>query len=116
MSRWGTCPKHSTDQKVGGSSPSERAQVNGHFRPWNVLWWIFVQQCLAVKLLSQPPKRLAGGLVGDLGVNLHRDCDLTVAEYPHRYPRVHVEGGQQRGAGSARSVGRDVADLGSTAP
>jgi len=74
-----------------------------------------VQQCLAVKLLSQPAKRLAGGLVGDLGVDLHGDRDLAVAEYPHRYPRVHVEGGQQRGAGAAHSVGRDVADPGSTA-
>jgi hypothetical protein len=29
IGRWRRCTKHSTDQKVGGSSPSERAQVNG---------------------------------------------------------------------------------------
>src|SRR5262249_22617336 len=57
-----------------------------------------VQQSLAVKLLSQPAKRFAGGLVGNLGVDFHGDRDLAVAEYPHRYPRVHVESGQQRGA------------------
>src|SRR5262249_49029818 len=46
-----------------------------------------VQQYLAVKLLSQPVKRFAGGLVGNLGVDFHCDRDLAVAEYPHRYPR-----------------------------
>jgi uncharacterized membrane protein len=74
-----------------------------------------VQQWLAVKLLSQPAQRLAGGLVRYLGVDLHGDRDLTVTEYPHRYPRVYIESSQQRGAGSAHSVRRDVADPGSPA-
>ena len=53
-----------------------------------------MQQYLAVKLLSQPPKRLAGGLIGNLRVDLYGDRDLAMAEYAHRHPRVHIEGGQ----------------------
>ena len=89
----------STDLKVGDWGRSERAQVNGLFGPWSERCGSSrseVQQSLAVKLLSQPAKRLASALVGNLGVELHGDRDLAVAEYPHRYPWMQARIGPGR--------------------
>jgi hypothetical protein len=70
---------------------------------------------LAVKLLSQPTQSVAGSLIGNLGVDLQGDCDLAVAKYPHRNPRVHIERRQQGGAGPAHTMRRDVAHPGGVA-
>ena len=59
---------------------------------------------LAVELLSQPAKRFTGGLVGNLCVDLHGDRDLAVAEYPHRYPRVHIKSGTKHKSGASRAA------------
>src|SRR3984957_501394 len=44
-----------------------------------------------VEFVTQPPQRLAGGLVGYLGVDLHRDRYPAVPEDRHCHARVHVE-------------------------
>ena len=65
---------------------------------------------LAIELLSQAAQRLAGSLIGNLGVDLQGDGDLAVAKYPHCYPRMHIQRRQQRGAGTAYAMRSDVAD------
>jgi hypothetical protein len=50
------------------------------------------QPGLAVKLVSETAQRVTGDLVGYLGVDLHRDCDLAVAQDAHGYAGVHVKG------------------------
>jgi hypothetical protein len=51
-------------------------------------------------------------LVGNVGVYLRGDRDRAMREYPHRHLRVYDESGQQRGAGSAHSMGCDIANPG----
>ncbi|HJY80608.1 MAG TPA: NPCBM/NEW2 domain-containing protein [Candidatus Binatia bacterium] len=64
-----------------GFESSERAQVNSQLWPYSRTLWIScstrVQQYLAVKLLSQPAKHFAGGLVGNLRIDLHGERDLA---------------------------------------
>jgi hypothetical protein len=93
--------------------------MSGHFRLRDELLWILVQQQSAA-VASWQTGRLAdkgfvSGLVGNPGVDLHGDRDLAVAEYPHRCPEMHVERGQQRGAGPAHSMRRAVSIAGGAA-
>ena len=66
--------------------------------------------------VAQPLERIAGGLVRDLGVDLHRDRDPAVPEDRHRHARVDVERCQQRPARSARVVNLDLPNPGLLAP
>src|SRR5580693_2510914 len=114
--------RESTDQKVGGSSPSERAQVKGRLPHSNRLslcprtatrtatggmggysmqGWaetgstrLVLVGLVAVELVAQPPERVPGHLVRYLGVDLHRERDAAVPEYRHGDARVYVEPGQ----------------------
>jgi len=74
-----------------------------------------VQQSLAVELLSEPAQSVTDCLIGDLGINLHGDGDLAVTQYPHRYPRMHVERRKQGGARAAHAMRCDVANPGGAA-
>jgi hypothetical protein len=101
-----------TDQKVGGSSPSERAQLSGRFRSWDRPFECRVQQrntATAVHELNSSPwssswssqslSRRSASLVtvsGDLGVDLHRAPDPGVPEDSHRDARVNVQRCQER--------------------
>ena len=53
-----------TDQKVGGSSPSERAQVTGQFRSWDEP---FTGPCAAT---SAAVAAVAGNAIGDVRLGL----------------------------------------------
>jgi hypothetical protein len=48
---------------------------------------------LLVEFGAEPPQRVAGGLVGYLGVDLHRHRHAAVPEDRHGNARVDVEGG-----------------------
>jgi len=74
-----------------------------------------VQQWLPIQLLSEPTQRVAGDLIGYVGVDLHRDSDLAVPQDAHCHPGVNVERGEQGRAGAAQGVGVDVADTGPAA-
>src|SRR5690348_4157327 len=63
-----------------------------------------------VEPVAQPPECVPGHLVGNLGVNLHRESDPAVPEDGHRDARMNVERGQERAAGTAGVVKRDAAD------
>src|SRR5580693_9067698 len=136
--------RESTDQKVGGSSPSERAQVKGRLPHSNRLslcprtatrtatggmggysmqGWaetgstrLVLVGLVAVELVAQPTERVPGHLVRYLGVDLHRERYAAVPEYRHGDARVHVERGQQGGARPAGVVNRDPADSVPRAP
>ena len=58
-----------------------------------------VQQRLGAKLPPEPLERLERLVVGDLGVDVHRHVDLSMAQDPHGNPGMHVEGGQESGTG-----------------
>ena len=45
--------------------------------------------------VAQPPERVPGHLVRNLGVDLHRERDPAVPEDGHRDARVNVERGQE---------------------
>jgi hypothetical protein len=76
-----------TDQKVGGSSPSERAQVSGHFRKRGGRFCC--QNCC-----QSCPEQVVHRVIGllpklgqDVRVGVHRDTDLAVPEHLHDGPR-----------------------------
>ena len=54
---------------------------------------------LAAQPLPEFLERVAGGGLGHLGTDLHRDRYHAVPQDLHRHPRMHVEGGER---GSAR--------------
>jgi len=58
-----------------------------------------VQQRLRAKLPPEPLERLERPGIGNLGVDVHRHVDLSMAQDPHGNPGMHVEGGQESGTG-----------------
>jgi hypothetical protein len=94
-----TAAKYSNADRNGGSSAGLVALV-----------------LVMVKPVAQSPECIPGHLVGDLGVDLHRERDPAMPEDGHRDAWVNVERGQERAAGTAGVVERDAADPVASAP
>ena len=98
------------DEEAAGSNPATLTQLTGHLPRRDVAFSYAVQQHLRAKLPPEPLERLERLVVGDLGVDVHRDVDLRVPQDAHGDPRMHVERGQQSGTGMPHIVHGNAAN------
>ena len=69
-----------------------------------------IQQYSSGQAFTESLEGFAGLLVGNLGVDLHRDREVRMTEDLHGHARMHLEIGEEAAAGSASVVHSDVAD------